>query len=57
MVDVASYDKLYIGGEWVQPSSTNVFEVISPTSGQLLASAPEGLEADMDAAIAAARDA
>ncbi|MFN8051067.1 MAG: aldehyde dehydrogenase [Acidimicrobiales bacterium] len=57
MVDVASYDKLYIGGKWVEPSSTNVFQVISPTTGELLASAPEGLEADMDAAVAAARDA
>ena len=57
MVDIASYDKLYIGGAWVQPSSSSVFQVISPTTGELLGSAPEGLEADMDAAIAAARDA
>src|SRR4051812_47025384 len=57
MVDVASYDKLFIGGEWVAPSSTNRFEVHSPTTGELLASVPEGLEADMDAAVAAARQA
>jgi len=57
MVDVASYDKLFIGGEWVTPSSTNTFEVISPTTGKLLATTPEGLEADMDAAVAAARNA
>jgi betaine-aldehyde dehydrogenase len=57
MVDVASYDQLFIGGEWVQPSSSNVFQVHSPTTGELLGHAPEALEADMDKAIAAARGA
>ena len=43
MVDVASYDKLFIGGEWIEPSSSNRFEVVSPTTGQWLASALRGL--------------
>ena len=57
MVDVASYDKLFIGGEWVAPSTSRTFEVVNPATLQVIASAPEAMEADVDAAVAAARDA
>ncbi|HPB44289.1 MAG TPA: aldehyde dehydrogenase family protein, partial [Microthrixaceae bacterium] len=57
MVDVPSFDSLFIGGKWVAPASDRRFELRSPSTGELLASAPEAVEADVDAAIAAARDA
>lgn len=50
-----SYDKLLVGGRWVQPSSDAVIEVVSPTTEELLATVPEAREADVDAAVAAAR--
>ncbi len=52
-----SYDRLFIGGEWVAPSSSNVFEVRSPTTGELVGQCPEAMEADIDRAVAAARQA
>jgi betaine-aldehyde dehydrogenase len=52
-----SYDRLFIGGEWVAPSSANVFEVRSPTTGELVGQCPEAMEADIDRAVAAAREA
>ena len=51
------YDTLFIGGQWVQPGSERTFEVISPATEQLVARVPEGVEADIDAAVTAAREA
>jgi betaine-aldehyde dehydrogenase len=50
-----SFDRLHIGGEWVQPSGTSVIEVVNPTTEEVMGSAPEGTEADMDRAVEAAR--
>ena len=36
-----SYDRLFIGGEWVEPSSTSVFDVVSPSTGELVGRTPE----------------
>ena len=57
MVDVASYDKLFIGGEWVAPSSSKTIEVVNPATLEVIATAPEAVEADIDSAVAAARNA
>lgn len=54
---IPSYDKLFIGGEWVAPSSDATIDVISPITGEKIASVPEAQNADMDAAVAAARKA
>src|SRR5579859_3357432 len=50
-----SYDKLFVGGRWTNPSSSSVIDVISPTTEQAIAHVPEGQAADIDAAVAAAR--
>ena len=52
-----SFDRLHIGGEWVQPAGTGVIEVINPTTEEVMGSAPEGTEADIDRAVEAARSA
>jgi aldehyde dehydrogenase (NAD+) len=52
-----SHDKLFIGGEWVEPATSNVIEVISPHSEEPVGRVPEGSEADIDRAVAVARDA
>jgi len=54
---IPSYDKLFIGGSWVAPSSDATIEVVSPITGETIASVPEAQNADMDAAVAAARKA
>ncbi|MGA8726966.1 MAG: aldehyde dehydrogenase [Acidimicrobiales bacterium] len=52
-----SYDRLFIGGEWVEPSSSSVIDVVSPTTEELVGRVPEAQNADIDRAVAAARDA
>ncbi len=52
-----SYDRLFIGGEWVAPSSSSVFDVHSPSTGELVGRTPEAMQADIDQAVAAAREA
>jgi acyl-CoA reductase-like NAD-dependent aldehyde dehydrogenase len=52
---MTSYDQLLIGGEWVAPAGNQRIEVRSPATLEVVGSVPEGVEADIDAAVAAAR--
>ncbi|MBV1789950.1 aldehyde dehydrogenase family protein [Marinobacterium sp. D7] len=49
--------KLFIGGEWVEPSSGEYFPVENPATGQNFAQVSMAVEADVDRAVAAARNA
>ena len=51
------HKRLFIGGEWVEPAGTGTIDVISPHSEELVGRVPEGTPADIDRAVAAARDA
>jgi aldehyde dehydrogenase (NAD+) len=51
------HTRLFIGGEWVEPAGSRTIDVISPHSEELVGRVPEGTEADVDRAVAAARDA
>ncbi len=55
MVWQGNYDKLFIGGKWVDPESTETFAVISPSTEEVIARVPQGTTADVDKAVAAAR--
>ncbi len=57
MTTVRSYDRLFIGGRWVRPASDAMIEVISPVTEEVIATVPEASPDDMDAAVAAAREA
>jgi len=50
-------DRLFIGGEWIVPATTQTIDVISPHTEQVIARVPEAREADVDRAVAAARQA
>jgi len=52
---MTTFDQLLVGGEWVAPSSDRRFEVRSPATLEVVGSVPEAVEADVDAAVAAAR--
>ena len=54
---VKSYDKLYIGGKWVAPLGTDVISVINPATEEVIATVPDGTIGDIEAAVAAAREA
>ena len=54
---IRDYDRLFIGGDWVAPEGTGTIEVISPSTEEVVARVPDGTEADIDKAVAAARSA
>ncbi|MEU9267132.1 aldehyde dehydrogenase [Streptomyces sp. NPDC048251] len=49
------YERLFIGGEWVPPSSAARITLTSASTEETIGSVPEAAEADVDAAVAAAR--
>jgi acyl-CoA reductase-like NAD-dependent aldehyde dehydrogenase len=51
------YRQLYLGGTWTHPAGNGTIDVHSPTTEALIGSVPRGSEADIDAAVAAARSA
>ena len=55
--DALVRDRLYIGGEWVEPAGTGTIEVVNPTSEEVIGRIPEGNAEDADRAVRAARDA
>ena len=50
-------EKLFIGGEWVDPAGSEVIDVISPHTEEIVGRVPDGTTADIDRAVAAARTA
>jgi aldehyde dehydrogenase (NAD+) len=53
--DALTRDRLYIGGEWVEPAGSGTLEVINPTTEEVIARVPEGTAEDADRAARAAR--
>jgi acyl-CoA reductase-like NAD-dependent aldehyde dehydrogenase len=56
-VKIRHPDRFFIGGEWVEPSSGKRIEIVSPVTEQVIGSVAEAVEADVDRAVAAARQA
>src|SRR5215831_18823759 len=50
-------DRLFIGGQWVKPKGPGQIELVSPVTEQAFGRVAEAQDADMDAAVAAARKA
>ncbi|MFJ8949012.1 aldehyde dehydrogenase [Streptomyces sp. NPDC102381] len=50
------HDHLYIGGAWVRPGTGRRLAPVDPSTELPLGSVPEAVEADVDAAVRAARD-
>jgi len=48
-------DRLFIGGDLVEPAGTGTIEVINPATEEVMGRAPDATEADVDRAVAAAR--
>jgi aldehyde dehydrogenase (NAD+) len=48
-------DRLYIGGEWVEPHGSGTFEVIDATTEEVMGTIPGGDAEDVDRAVKAAR--
>lgn len=56
-VSIRHADKFFIGGQWVEPSSSKTIELVSPVTEQVFGSVAEAAEADVERAVAAARKA
>ena len=48
-------ERLFIGNEWVEPSTSATIEVISPITEEVYARTPDGAPADIDRAVASSR--
>ncbi|MFT3660720.1 MAG: aldehyde dehydrogenase [Gordonia sp. (in: high G+C Gram-positive bacteria)] len=55
MVWQGNYDKFFIDGQWVDPASDLTFDVVSPATEEVVARVPQGVAADIDRAVDAAR--
>lgn len=51
------YDTFFIGGEFVKPETDAIIDVVSPHTEQVIGQVPDASPADIDKAVAAARDA
>ena len=56
-VSIREPNKLFIGGDWVAPASAKRLELMSPVTEQATGAVAGAVEADVDKAIAAARQA
>ena len=56
-IQIKHPDKLFIGGQWVAPSSSAKIAIISPVTEEVMFSFAEAREADVDRAVEAAREA
>ncbi len=54
---MSNNQKFYINGEWVEPSGSETLEVINPATEEAIATIAMGTEADLNAAVAAAKEA
>ena len=52
---VKEHNKLYLNGEWVQPTGSRMLDVINSTTEEVMGRIPEGTPEDIDRAVAAAR--
>jgi aldehyde dehydrogenase (NAD+) len=50
-------DAIFVGGEWIKPATTEAIDVVNPATEQVIGSVPAGSAADVDTAVAAARQA
>ncbi|OPX05895.1 aldehyde dehydrogenase [Mycobacterium sp. AT1] len=57
MVWQGNYSKIFVGGDWVDPDSSESLEVVSPATERVIARVPAGSTSDMDLAVASARQA
>ncbi len=48
-------DRLYIGGEWVEPDGRGTIDVVDADTEEVMGRVPEGTPIDVDRAVAAAR--
>jgi acyl-CoA reductase-like NAD-dependent aldehyde dehydrogenase len=56
-MSVATTQRNFVGGAWVDAVEGGVEQVINPATGEQIAEVPKGTHADVDRAVAAAKEA
>lgn len=51
------YDKIFINGEWIEPSSSEKIEVTNPANKEIIGSVPASKAEDVHKAVKAAKEA
>jgi acyl-CoA reductase-like NAD-dependent aldehyde dehydrogenase len=54
---LGSRNEFFIGGQWVKPASDRRFTLVNASTEEIIGTVPEAVEADVDRAVAAARQA
>jgi aldehyde dehydrogenase (NAD+) len=54
---MTNYDSFFIGGKWIAPTGSDTIQVVSPATQEIIGSVPDATTADIDNAVAAAREA
>jgi aldehyde dehydrogenase (NAD+) len=49
-------DKLFVGGQWVEPAGAGTIDVVDSTTEEVMGTIPEGTPEDVDRAVEAARE-
>jgi aldehyde dehydrogenase (NAD+) len=52
---IQTRDRLFIGGEWVEPAGAGMIDVLNPATEEVIGRIPEGTAEDADRAVLAAR--
>ncbi len=55
VTSLRSFQELFIGGRWEKPTGDDVIEVVSPSTGEVVATVPDPTGEDLDKAVLAAR--
>ena len=55
--EVSVCEKLYVNGEWAEPTGKGMLDVINSTTEEVMGRVPEGTAQDINRAVAAAREA
>jgi acyl-CoA reductase-like NAD-dependent aldehyde dehydrogenase len=56
-IELQNREQIFVGGEWVEPSSNHLIDVINPATELRVLQVADAQVADVDKAVAAARDA
>ena len=54
---MSARQQIYVGGNWVDSAGDGSIDVVNPSNEEVIGSVPDGVSADIDAAVAAAREA
>ena len=56
MATTVQRQRMFVGGDWYEGSGEGAQPVVNPATGEVIAEVPKGTQADVDHAVATARN-